>query len=46
MVKVGTSHYRFVHDKVREAAYSLIPDEERDQVSNYGVIAVYTVSRA
>ena len=33
MVKVATSHFRFVHDKVREAAYSLIPDEERDQVS-------------
>jgi predicted ATPase len=46
LVKVGSSHYRFVHDKVREAAYSLIPEEERDQVSNYGVIAVYTVSRA
>jgi predicted ATPase len=33
MVKVGSSHFRFVHDKVREAAYSLIPDEERNQVS-------------
>jgi len=33
MVKVATSHFRFVHDKVREAAYSLIPDQERNQVS-------------
>jgi predicted ATPase len=33
MFKVGTSHFRFVHDKVREAAYSLISDEERDKVS-------------
>jgi predicted ATPase len=46
MVKVGSSHYRFVHDKVQEAAYSLIPDGERDRVSNYSVIAVYTVSWA
>ena len=33
MFKVGTSHFRFVHDKVRKAAYSLISDEERDKVS-------------
>jgi hypothetical protein len=33
MVKVGTSDFKFVHDKVREAAYSLIPKEEKSQVS-------------
>jgi predicted ATPase len=33
MVKVGTSDFKFVHDKVREAAYSLIPENERNQVS-------------
>jgi predicted ATPase len=32
-VKVGTSDFKFVHDKVREAAYSLIPENERNQVS-------------
>ena len=33
MVKIGTSGFNFVHDKVREAAYSLIPEEDKDQVS-------------
>jgi hypothetical protein len=33
MVKVGTSDFKFVHDKVREAAYSLIPEQEKNQVS-------------
>jgi predicted ATPase len=33
MVKDGTSGFKFVHDKVREAAYSLIPENERNQVS-------------
>jgi hypothetical protein len=33
MVKVGTSDFKFVHDKVREAAYGLIPENQRSQVS-------------
>jgi predicted ATPase len=33
MVKIGTSDFKFVHDKVREAAYSLIPEKDKDQVS-------------
>jgi predicted ATPase len=33
MVMVGTSDFKFVHDKVREAAYSLIPENEKNQVS-------------
>jgi predicted ATPase len=33
MVKIGTSGFKFVHDKVREAAYSLISEKDKDQVS-------------
>jgi hypothetical protein len=33
MVKVGTSEFKFVHDKVREAAYCLVPEQEKNQVS-------------
>jgi predicted ATPase len=30
--KDGDGYFKFVHDKVREAAYSLIPDSEKKQV--------------
>jgi predicted ATPase len=33
IVKVSTSDFKFVHDKVQEGAYSLIPKNERNQVS-------------
>jgi predicted ATPase len=33
MVKCGTAEFKFVHDKVREAAYSLIPEEDKEGVS-------------
>jgi len=33
MLRVGTSAFKFVHDKIREAAYSLIPESDKNQVS-------------
>jgi predicted ATPase len=33
MIKLGSSDFKFSHDKVREAAYSLIPDDKKNQVS-------------
>ena len=33
MVKLVTSDFKFVHDKIREAAYSLIPESDKNQVS-------------
>ncbi len=31
----GEGHFQFVHDKVREAAYNLIPDSDKKQVCCY-----------
>ena len=32
--KDGEGGFKFVHDKIREAAYNLIPDSDKDQVGN------------
>ncbi len=32
MTKIGSSEFKFVHDKVQEAAYSLVPDIEKNKV--------------
>jgi hypothetical protein len=39
MVKVGTSDCKFVHDKVRKAAYGLIPKQEKNQVRQQNILA-------
>jgi hypothetical protein len=33
IVKDGTSNFKFVHDKLQEAVYSLLPKKDKDQVS-------------
>mmetsp|Transcript_20089 Transcript_20089/g.36649 ORF Transcript_20089/g.36649 Transcript_20089/m.36649 type:complete len:994 (+) Transcript_20089:84-3065(+) len=45
MVKVGTTEFKFVHDKVREAAYSLIPDSEKNQYHCSLGAKIYSISK-
>jgi len=33
MIKIGSSDFKFAHDKVQEAAYGLIPDRDKNRVS-------------
>ncbi|KAL7548021.1 hypothetical protein ACHAWF_011302 [Thalassiosira exigua] len=42
MIKAGTAHYQFVHDKVREAAYSLIPEDEKGKFHYKLGMALYS----
>jgi len=45
MIKVGTSDFKFVHDKVREAAYSLIPDSEKNQYHYSLGMSLYSMTK-
>ncbi|KAL3795112.1 hypothetical protein ACHAW5_010399 [Stephanodiscus triporus] len=45
MVKGDTSDFVFVHDKVREAAYSLIPEKEKDKFHYSLGLSLYSMTK-
>jgi len=45
MIKVGKSDFKFVHDKVREAAYSLIPNNEKKKYHYKLGMSLYSMSK-
>lgn len=44
MIKISGG-YKFVHDKIREAAYSLIPSREKDQYHYSLGLSLYTLAK-
>ncbi|KAL7546858.1 hypothetical protein ACHAWF_010187 [Thalassiosira exigua] len=46
MTKDGAACYKFVHDKVREAAYSLIPESEKNEYHHSLGITLYYLTKA
>jgi len=45
MIKVGNSDFKFVHDKVQEAAYSLIPDDEKKNYHYKLGMLLYSITK-